>query len=81
MEEEIIDLKGDVCPYPLVMAIKKVIEVEDTLKSGALSLTFIVDHPPATRSIPKEIKKRGYDVEVNKRGAGEWEIIVRKGKE
>ena len=78
-EEEVIDLKGDVCPYPLIMAIKRINEVEDHLKSGRIVLKFVVDHPPSTMSIPREIKKRGYQTELEKTGAAEW-IITVKGK-
>lgn len=80
-EEEIIDLRGDVCPYPLIMAVKRISEVEDRLRSGAVVLKFIVDHPPATQSIPREVGKRGYRAELTKTGAAEWEITVGRGSE
>ncbi len=73
----IMDLRGDVCPYPLIMAIKKITEIENSLKSGEKTLKFIIDHPPATRSIPREAGKRGYQTELVKTGAAEWEIIVK----
>ncbi len=79
LEEDIIDLRGDVCPYPLIMALKKVIEVEDRLRAGRIALKFVVDHPPSTKSIPREVKKRGYQSATEKIGAAEWVITV-KGK-
>ena len=45
-EEEIIDLRGDVCPYPLIMAVKRISEVEDRLRSGVVVLKFIVGDLP-----------------------------------
>ena len=77
LEEEVIDLRGDVCPYPLIMAIKRVSEVEDRLRAGRIVLKFIVDHPPSTKSIPREAKKRGYQTEIEKTGAAEWVITVK----
>jgi TusA-related sulfurtransferase len=77
LEDETIDLRGDVCPYPLIMAIKRVSAVEDRLRSGRIILKFIVDHPPSTKSIPREAKKRGYQTEIEKTGAAEWVITVK----
>ena len=73
-----IDLRGDVCPYPLIVAIKKISEIEDSLKKGEKILRFIIDHPPATRSIPREAEKRGYETELKKTGAAEWEITIKR---
>ncbi|HID19763.1 MAG TPA: sulfurtransferase TusA family protein [Methanophagales archaeon] len=78
LEEEVIDLKGDVCPYPLIMAIKRISEVEDSLRSGRIVLKLVVDHPPSTKSIPRETKKRGYQTELEKTGAAEWVITVKR---
>ena len=70
------DLRGDVCPYPLIMAIKKISELEKELKAGRIVLKIIIDHPPATQSIPRESEKRGYQTGLKKIGAAEWEITV-----
>jgi len=78
LKEEVIDLKGDVCPYPLIMAIKKISEEEDSLRSGRTVLKFVVDHPPSTKSIPRETEKRGYQTELEKTGAAEWIITVKR---
>jgi TusA-related sulfurtransferase len=78
LEEVIIDLRGDVCPYPLIMAIKKISEEEDSLRSGRIVLKFVVDHPPSTKSIPRETEKRGYQTELEKTGAAEWIITVKR---
>ena len=78
LEEEVIDLKGDVCPYPLIMAIKKISDEEDNLRSGRIVLKFVVDHSPSTKSIPRETEKRGYQTELEKTGAAEWVITVKK---
>jgi len=72
-----IDLRGDVCPYPLIMAIKKISEIKDGLNKGETILKFIIDHPPASRSIPREVEKRGYLSELKKTGGAEWEITVK----
>lgn len=68
MNSEILDTRGDICPVPVLKTIKKLV----SMHSGDV-LTLMCDHPPAIRSIPMELKKRGIDFELTKKGA-EFEI-------
>ncbi|MCL7413586.1 MAG: sulfurtransferase TusA family protein [ANME-2 cluster archaeon] len=69
-DTEVLDTRGDICPVPLLKTIKKVgaMHSNDTLK-------VISDHPPARRSIPMELKKRGIQFAFNEKGV-EFEIII-----
>jgi len=80
MDREIIkiNLKGDLCPYPLITALKKINEMENDLKSNRKALRVVVDHPYYVRSIMREMEKRGYQTELEKTGMSEWEITIRR---
>ncbi len=57
--------EGQICPYPMVNAMKKIKEYMDKIKSGEITdeevrLSFLVDHMPAADSLPEEIEKRGF---------------------
>lgn len=68
MSSETIDTRGDICPVTVLKTVKKL----GGMHSGDI-LTVISDHPPAKRSIPMELKKRGIDFEFTENGA-EFEI-------
>ncbi|MCL7414235.1 MAG: sulfurtransferase TusA family protein [ANME-2 cluster archaeon] len=70
MISETIDTRGDICPVPLLKTTKTLA----TLQSGD-TFTVVSDHPPAKRSIPMELKKRGIDYKINEKGA-EFEITI-----
>ncbi|MBW6469716.1 MAG: sulfurtransferase TusA family protein [Methanosarcinaceae archaeon] len=70
MSSETIDTRGDICPVPLLKTIKKL----GSMHSGDI-LTVISDHPPAKRSIPMELNKRGINFELTEKGT-ELEIKI-----
>ena len=80
MDPEIIKLniEGEVCPYPLILTIKKYQEIKEDLESGRKTLEILTDHPPATENIPREFRKRGFLVEVKKIGPAKWKILISK---
>ncbi|HDI72687.1 MAG TPA: hypothetical protein ENF58_00970 [Candidatus Altiarchaeales archaeon] len=68
--------QGQICPYPMVNAMKKIEEYINKIKSGEITdeevrLSFLVDHMPAADSVPEEIEKRGY---------GGFRVMKAKGK-
>lgn len=68
--------EGQICPYPMVNAMKKIKEYMDKIKSGEITddevrLSFLVDHMPAADSLPEEIEKRGF---------GGFRVMKAKGK-
>ncbi|MCE5194890.1 MAG: sulfurtransferase TusA family protein [Nitrospiraceae bacterium] len=73
--DQILDVLGRACPYPLFLA-KQAVE---KLKTGQ-TLKVICDAPgSAEGSIPKWIEKKGYKFEsVKKEDEGIWELYIQK---
>jgi TusA-related sulfurtransferase len=70
----VLDLVGEVCPFTFVRA-KLALEA---LPLGAL-LRVIVDHEPATRTIPRSAREWGQDVvSVISLSPSTWAIDLRK---
>ncbi len=67
-----IDVRGKICPYPVVVALEHL----KKLSSGE-TLEIFTDEPLATRSVPEEAKRLGYDVSVEGVDNG-WKIIIKK---
>jgi len=73
-----LNLEGEVCPYPLIMSIKKGKEIKKDLEAGKKVLEIIIDHPPSLETIPLRFKKEGFLVKTEKIGAAKWKIIIKK---
>ena len=72
---EVLDVRGEVCPYPDVKTQKKV----KSMKSGDI-LEVLVDYPLSAERIPRSVEKRGHKVlEVEKKGTSEWAILIEVG--
>ena len=70
---EVLDVRGEVCPYPDVKTQKKVKE----MKSGE-RLEVLIDYPLSAERIPRSLKKRGHEVlKVEKKGTSEWSILIK----
>lgn len=68
-----IDLRGKICPYPVVEFVRTV----DTMKSGEERI-FLVDDPLAIKSIPEEMEDYSdIDIEITKK-EGHWSIFVHR---
>jgi len=72
---EKIDLRGKVCPYPIIAVNKKLRE----LKKGS-KLEIIVTDCDATKSIPKQADRFGAKVEKIINLNDEWRIIIKVKK-
>ncbi|MDX9715550.1 MAG: sulfurtransferase TusA family protein [Dissulfurispiraceae bacterium] len=70
-----LDVIGKVCPYPLVLAKKKL----ETMESGSL-LKILSDSPSSAQdSMPRFCERMGFQFEVVKiEDKGIWEIFVKK---
>jgi len=74
--DKIIDLKGEVCPFPWVKAKKTLatMQVGQTLK-------IIVDHAPAFENIPFSFIEEGQRIILEQQISElEWVIVVEKIK-
>lgn len=61
-----IDMRGQVCPACLLVAMDKMNKNRDVLKSGEARLCIKTDNREATTTIPTTAKNMGYGVSVTK---------------
>jgi len=80
MSQEIIqlNLEGELCPYPLILSLKKYNQIKEDINSGKKILEIITDCVAAIENIPFEYKKRGFNVNTEKVKAGTWKITIKK---
>ena len=72
-----IDIKGFVCPITFVRS-KLAIE---SMKKGEV-LEIFTDYEEASINIPRSMQEQGHEsISVEKLGAKEWRLLVRKGKD
>jgi TusA-related sulfurtransferase len=73
------DIRGQVCPSSLLVALKEVNARADFLRQGNLKLCFITDNRDATTTIPESASNMGYIATVEKKeGYYRIEIAVKK---
>ena len=70
----VLDVRGEICPYPMM----KTNELLDGDQKGVQVLDVLTDHPPALSTVPPQAMKRGYEVEIDELGAGEWRMRLSK---
>ncbi len=71
---EVLDLRGEVCPYTFV---KTKLRLEE-LDSGQ-DLTILLDDSAATANVSKSLRSEGHEILDLKAISGEdWQIIVKK---
>ncbi|MCG0239224.1 MAG: sulfurtransferase TusA family protein [Bacillota bacterium] len=69
-----LDLLGEVCPYPLVIAKQRIQEVAP---GGRLIIDF--DCNQATESLPRWAQSAGHLIEsFEKTGPASWRIVIRR---
>ena len=74
MADKCIDIKGLICPYP-------VMKVRDALKDieDGQTLEAVTDYESAVKtSIPKFCEKKGYALDVNDNSDGSWTLLITK---
>ncbi len=74
--DQVLDVMGRACPYPLVLAKKSV----EKMLSGQV-LKILCDAPASAEdSLPKWCEKHGHKFEsVKDEAKGSWEIYIQKG--
>lgn len=70
-----LDVRGEICPYPMMRAVDALKSLEDP--EGLIVLT---DHPPALGTIPWEAAKLGYEADIEPSGGAEWRIHLRSSE-
>ena len=74
MADKCIDIKGLVCPHPVMKAWNALKTLEDEQV-----LEVVTDYEPAVKlSIPKLCEKKGYFLEVKDNEDGSWTLLITK---
>lgn len=76
METIEIDIRGQLCPATLLVALKEINARADLLRQGAVKLCFLIDNRDATGTIPESASNMGYTVNVAKQQEGWYRIEV-----
>jgi len=73
------DIRGQICPSSLLIALKEVNARAEFLRQGKMKLCFITDNRDATITIPESASNMGYAVAVEKKdGCYRIEVAVKK---
>ncbi len=78
MTEKIIieqDVRGQICPSCLLVALRNVNEQKDRIKSGEADFHILTDNRHSTATIPNALSNMGYSVEVRKE-QGYYRIVI-----
>ena len=68
-----LDLRGEICPYPLVES-KKAVEA---LAPGA-TIEVLIDYPLALDNVTRWAQSAGHEVvETRELGPSEWALVLR----
>lgn len=76
METIEIDIRGQLCPATLLVALKEINTRAASLRQGAVKLCFLIDNRDATGTIPESASNMGYAVKVTKQPEGWYRIEV-----
>lgn len=60
------DMRGQICPSCLLIALKQVNLSQEKIKNKNLELHILSDDRQSTSTIPEAIKNMGYDIDVLK---------------
>lgn len=71
----VLDIRGQICPSCLLIALKEVTNNIDKISSGDLTLLIISDDRHATSTIPDSVKAMGLEAAVEKSDKG-YEILI-----
>ena len=75
METIEFDIRGQICPSSLLVALKEVNSRAEGLRQGSVQLRFLTDNRDATITIPESAANMGYGVSVEKK-EGYYRITI-----
>lgn len=78
MTEKIIieqDVRGQICPSCLLVALRNVNEQKDRIKNGEADFHILTDNRHSTTTIPNAVSNMGYSVEIQKE-QGYYRIVI-----
>ena len=71
-----MDIRGQICPSCLLLALKEVNARAHELRDGSLELRILTDNRQATATIPDAVTNMGFEVDVVKED-GYYAVRVR----
>ncbi|MBN2332950.1 MAG: sulfurtransferase TusA family protein [Deltaproteobacteria bacterium] len=63
------DIRGQICPSSLLVALREVNKRQQEIKAGRQHLILLTDNRDATTTIPEALINMGYNVSVAKEGS------------
>ena len=72
MSLKTLDVRGEICPYPMMKAVQAL----KKLGVGDEGLEVITDHAPALETIPTQAARLGYSADIQETGSPEWRITL-----
>lgn len=63
-----MDMRGQICPSCMLLALKQVNEVASELKQATKELHILTDSRQATSTIPEAVSNMGYQVDITSQG-------------
>lgn len=76
METIEFDIRGQLCPSTLLVALKEVNTRAADLRKKTVRLCFLTDNRDATVTIPESASNMGYAVSVEKKDEGHYCIMI-----
>jgi len=73
---EQFDIRGQVCPSSLLIALQGINQRRAALADPSLRLVILTDNRDATATIPQASQAMGYEVSVEKASAGHYRIEI-----
>lgn len=67
-----LDVRGEICPYPMMKAVKA---MKEATKSRD-TIEVITDHAPCLETIPPQATKLNFGVTIEEVGSPEWKITL-----
>lgn len=59
-----IDMRGQICPSTLIIALREINRLQQSLRCGACILAILSDNRHATFTVPQAAENMGYEVRV-----------------
>ncbi|HEY6000927.1 MAG TPA: sulfurtransferase TusA family protein [bacterium] len=78
METIEFDIRGQICPSTLLIALREMNAHEPALREGRARLVFLTDNRDCITTIPESARNMGYAATVERRG-GCYAIELRRG--
>jgi len=72
------DIRGQICPSTLLVALRELNTHQEAIRAGRLRLRFVTDNRDCVATIPESAGNMGYVADVTDAGGGCYVIEVRR---